>query len=112
MATFARSGSLQSSGQVHLSASFQKRSGIVLPHCFVKIGGQKETGFIQKHWIDAHDEIMAMIVLTPQMPPNRIVSYGKKTLVGTFGTFDSVEKVLIWVWREMGRTLFQESYML
>ena len=32
---------------------------------------------------------MAMIVLTPQMPPNRIVSYGKKTLVGTFGTFDS-----------------------
>ncbi len=32
---------------------------------------------------------MAIIVLTPQMPPNRIVSYGKKTLVGAFGTFDS-----------------------
>ncbi len=30
-----------------------------------------------------------MVVLTPQMPPNRIVSYGKKTLVGAFGTFDS-----------------------
>ena len=29
-----------------------------------------------------------MVVLTPQMPPNRIVSYVKKTLVGAFGTFD------------------------
>jgi len=79
---------LQGCRQVHLAASFPKRGDIVLPHCFVKIGGQKETGFIQKHWINAHHEITAMVV-TPQMPPNRIVSYGKKTLVGTFGTFDS-----------------------
>ena len=60
-----------------------------MPSCFVKIGGQKETGFIQQHRVDAHDEIMAKIVLTPQMPLNRIVSHGKKTLVGTFATFDS-----------------------
>ena len=86
---FARPRSLQGCRQVHLAASFQKRGDIVLPRCFVKIGGQEETGFIQKHWIDAHDEIAAMVVLTPQMPPNRIVSYGKKTLVGAFGTFDS-----------------------
>ena len=25
-----------------------------------------------------------MVVLTPQMPPDRVVSYGKKTLVGAF----------------------------
>ena len=86
---FARPRTLQGCRQVHLAASFQKRGDIVLPCCFVKIGGQEETGFIQKHWINAHDEITAMVVLTPQMPPNRIVSYGKKTLVGTFGTFDS-----------------------
>ena len=61
----------------------------MLPRRFVEIGRQEETGFIQQHWIDAHDEIAAMVVLTPQMPPNRIVSYGKKTLVRTFGTFDS-----------------------
>jgi hypothetical protein len=30
-----------------------------------------------------------MVVLTPKMPPNRVVSYRKKTLVGAFGTFDS-----------------------
>jgi hypothetical protein len=53
-------------------ASFPKRGDIVLPICFVKVGGQKETGFIQKHRINAHDEITAMVVLTPQMPPNRI----------------------------------------
>ena len=29
------------------------------------------------------------MIITLQMPPNRIVSYGKKTLVGAFGTFDS-----------------------
>ena len=29
-----------------------------------------------------------MVVMTLQMPANHIVSYGKKTLVGTFGTFD------------------------
>jgi hypothetical protein len=30
-----------------------------------------------------------MVVLTPQMPPIRIVSFGKKTLVRAFGAFDS-----------------------
>jgi hypothetical protein len=40
------------------------------------------------HRINAHDEITAMVVLTPQMPANHIVIYGKKTLVGTLGTFD------------------------
>jgi len=40
------------------------------------------------HRINAHDEIMAMVVLTPQMPANYIVTYGKKTLVGALGTFD------------------------
>src|SRR5215475_5173034 len=42
--------------------------------------------FIQR--INAPDEITAMVVMTLQMPANHIVSYGKKTLTGTFGTFD------------------------
>jgi hypothetical protein len=69
-------------------ASFQKRGDIVPPGCFVKIGGQEETGFVQKHRINAHDEITAMVVPTPQMPTNYLVRYGKKTLVRAFGTFD------------------------
>jgi len=41
------------------------------------------------HRINAHDEITAPVVLTSQVPAKRIISYGKKTLVGAFGTFDS-----------------------
>ncbi len=89
MPAFPRPRTLQGCRQVHLSASFPKRGDIVLPLCFVKIGGQEETSFIQKHWINAHNEITAMGVMTLQMPLNRIVSYGKKTLVGAFETFDS-----------------------
>jgi hypothetical protein len=70
----AEGATLQGCRQVHLAASFPKRADIVLPVRFVKIGGQKETGFIQKHWIDAHDENAAIVVLTPKMPPNRVVS--------------------------------------
>ena len=88
VSALARARSLQGRRQIHLTASFQKRADIVLPCCFVKIGGEEETGFVQKHRINAHDEITAMVVMTLQMPANHIVSYGKKTLVGTFGTFD------------------------
>ena len=71
-----------------MTASFPKCGDIVLPCCFVKIGGQEETGLVEMHRINAHDEITAVVILTPQMPANYIVSYGKKTLVRTFGTFD------------------------
>jgi hypothetical protein len=46
------------------------------------------TAVIQKHRINAYDEITAMVVMTLQVPTNHVVRYGKKTLVETFGTFD------------------------
>ena len=76
--------SLQGRRQIHLSGKFQqKRADIFPPCCFVKIGGEEETGFVQKHRINAYDEITPMVVMTLQMPTNHVVSYGKKTLVGT-----------------------------
>jgi len=54
----------------------------------VKVASQEETGLIQQHRINAHDETTALVVLTRQMPANHLVGYGKKTLVGAVGTFD------------------------
>ena len=68
--------------QRHPPAGFQERGDIVLPRGFVKIGGQEETGFVQQHRINAHDETTAIVVLTRQMPANHHVGYGKKTLGG------------------------------
>ena len=85
----ARSGPLQRGRHVYLAACFQKRGCILLPRCFVKIGGQEETGFIPKHRIDTYHEFPGLVVLAAEMPPNHVVGYGKKTLMRTFGTFDS-----------------------
>jgi hypothetical protein len=85
----ARARSLQSCRQILLAAGFQKCAGIVLPRCFVEIRGQEETGFVQQHRINAHDETTALIVPTREMPAEHLISYGKKTRVGAFGTFDS-----------------------
>ena len=72
-----------------MAACFQKRGGIVLPRCFIKIGGQEETGLIQKHRINAHDESLTKVVLTAEMPANHLFSDGKKALVWAFGTLNS-----------------------
>jgi hypothetical protein len=72
-----------------LAACFQERARIVLPCCFVKIGGEKKTGFIPKHRIDAHHEFPTVVVLTAEMPTNYFVGYRKKTLVRTVGALDS-----------------------
>jgi len=61
MATFARPRTLQGHGKF-IWRQFPKTRQHRPASCFVKIGGQKETGFIQKHWIDAHNEITAMII--------------------------------------------------
>ena len=85
----ARARSLQGSRQILLVAGFQKRDGIVLPCSFVKVGGQEETRFVPQHRVNAHDETAALAVSARKMPADYLVSDGKKTLVGTFGTFDS-----------------------
>src|SRR5882724_6409487 len=85
----ARPGPLQGSGHVHLLTCFQECARILLPRCFVKIGGQEETGLIPKHRIDAHHEFPTLVVVTAEMPTNYFVGYAKKTLVRTFGALDS-----------------------
>jgi len=85
----ARPGPLQGRGHVHLAGCFQERARIFLPRCFVKIGGQEETGLIPKHRIDAHHEFPALVVLATEVPTNYFVGYGKKTLVRTFRALDS-----------------------
>jgi hypothetical protein len=72
-----------------LPTRFQKRFRIVLPSCLVKISRQKEAGFIQEHWVHAHDEITAIVILTAEMPTNYIVRNGQELSVRAFGTFDS-----------------------
>ena len=89
MPAVARARSLQNRRHVYWAAGFQKRSGIVLPRCLVKIGGQEETGFVLQDRINPHHETTATAVSTREMPADYFVSYGKKTLVGAFGTFDS-----------------------
>ena len=85
----SRPGPLQGSGHVHLLTCFQECARILLPRCFVKIGGQEETGLIPKHRIDAHHEFPTLVVVTAEMPTNYFVGYAKKTLVRTFGALDS-----------------------
>ena len=85
----ARPGPFQGSGHAHLAACLQECACILLPRCFVKIGGQKETGLIPKHRIDAHDEFPTLVVLAAQVPTNYFVGNGKKVLVRTFGALDS-----------------------
>src|SRR5438034_10044620 len=85
----ARPGPLQGSGHVHLLTCFQECARILLPRCFVKVGGQEETGLIPKHRIDAHHEFPALVVVTAEMPTNYFVGYAKKPLVRTFGALDS-----------------------
>ena len=66
------------------------RTRLYLPAgCFVKIGGQEETSFAPKHRVDAHYEFPTVVVMAAKMPSNYFVGYGKKTLVRTFGAFDS-----------------------
>src|SRR5438034_4190981 len=50
----ARPGPLQGSGHVHLLTCFQECARILLPRCFVKVGGQEETGLIPKHRSEEH----------------------------------------------------------
>src|SRR5271154_2750583 len=52
----ARPGPRQGSGDVHLLACFEACARILLPPCFVLIGGQAETGLIPKHRIVAPHE--------------------------------------------------------
>src|SRR5271170_850285 len=88
MPTIARTGSFQIGGQIHGAACFQKRLRILLPAFLIKISGQKKASLIQKHRVNAHDEIPAILVLTDKMPANHIVGDWQKTAVWALGTFD------------------------
>jgi len=45
-------------------STINRGGGILLPRCFVEIGGQEETGFVQQHRINAHDETTTLVVPT------------------------------------------------
>ena len=60
-----------------------------MPACLVKIGCQEETGFIQQHRIDTHDEIAAVTILARKMLANHLIGNGKKLAMLAAPAFDS-----------------------
>ena len=89
MPAVARAGSFQIRGQILVSTCLKESLGIFLPVCFVEISSQEETGFVQQHWVDAHDKIPSIVVLTGEMPANDIVGDSQETSVRALGALNS-----------------------
>jgi hypothetical protein len=79
---------LQRGWNAQTTASFPKCLRVLSPTFLVEIDGQEKTGFVLKHRIDAHDEILALIILTREVPPDCLIGDGEKALMRTIATFD------------------------
>ena len=102
MPAVARAGSFQIRGQILVSTCLKESLGIFLPVCFVEISSQEETGFVQQHWVDAHDKIPSIVVLTGEMPANHVVGHGEQTAVWALGALDT--RLLTEAWRPFVET--------
>ena len=70
-------------------ACFEKGPCMLRPVCLVKIDGEEIARLIPEHGIHAHDEFLAVVVLTGEMAPNRVVGNREELLVLTFRTLDA-----------------------
>ena len=61
--------------ELSLSTCLNKCARILFPIEAIEINGQKETGLIQKHWINPQNEIPAPAISSGKMPSNDIVGY-------------------------------------
>src|SRR5262249_21357674 len=61
---------------------------VLSPSPLIEVDGQEKTGFVLKHRINAHDKILAVIVVAQEMAPDRIVRNREKSLVWAITTFD------------------------
>src|SRR5258708_54993 len=79
---------LQRGWNAQTTASFPKCLRVLSPAFLVEIDGQEKAGFVLKHRIDAHDEILALIILTREVPPDCLIGDGEKALMRTIAAFD------------------------
>jgi hypothetical protein len=87
--TVAGARTFQCGGHVQATACFAKSFRIVAPAFLVEIHCEHEAGFVLQHRIDAHDEIFAGVILAREVPSDRLLRHGKKSLMPTFAAFDS-----------------------
>ncbi|MCY3983264.1 MAG: hypothetical protein OXE85_05035 [Roseovarius sp.] len=60
-----------------------------MPILLVEISGQKPASFIGQQGIHANGEVVIPSIFPCKMLPKNIIRYFDKSLVGTFGAFDS-----------------------
>src|SRR5260370_825059 len=80
-------------GDVQVAACFPKCLCVFSPTLLVEINYQEETSLVQKHRIDAHNEILSLIVLTGEVPSDRLVRDRKKSLMWTITALDPDEAI-------------------
>ena len=84
----SRSGPFEGEGQTVFPAGSGEGKGPVLPAVPVKVHSQKVAGLVEKHGIDAHDEVLAPCVPSAEMPVHRLVGDRQKATAGTIEAFD------------------------
>jgi hypothetical protein len=71
-----------------VAARFPKCLCVLSPGPLIEVDYQTKTGFVLKHRINAHDKILAVIVVAQEMTPDRIVRDREKSLVSAITTFN------------------------
>src|SRR6266446_1136172 len=74
---------------VQVTAGFPKCLRVLSPTLLIEINCEEKTGLVLKHRIDAHDEILALIVLAREVPSDRLVRNREESLVRTIAALDS-----------------------
>jgi len=88
MAALPRPRPLQGGIDIEAPTRLQKRRGVVLPVCFVEVGGKEVARLVQEQWIDASDERLAMFILAREVPANHVVGHRQKSAMLTLGALD------------------------
>ena len=88
VAAITRSRTLQRRRNVPLGTGIDIGRSIVGPRLAVEIHRQKVAGLVEQHRIDAHDERLAAVVHTGQVPANHVIVHRQKAAAGAFSAFD------------------------
>src|ERR1700730_17187356 len=73
---------------IQVTAGFPKRASVFAPPPFIEVDCQEETGLVLQHRIDAHDEILALIVVAGEVPEDCLVRNSEKALTQTIAALD------------------------
>ncbi len=62
-------------GSRQLVEERQKRRGVVLPVCFVEVGGKEVARLVQEQCIDASHERLAVLILAREVAANDVLGH-------------------------------------